>query len=131
MVELGGWGVVAVLVGGLLVVTTLIRMARRRLRRRLASLAIAAVLTGYGGAGLLSLDLGGFLSPLTGAADTVTEQVGGQGLSELTDQFSDSDNRCARLAGTEMSLGDAPAHGICAIERRLASVTSVLPDLPF
>lgn len=123
MIELGGWGVVAVLGVGLLVVLRLIRMARRRLRRGLAGMAIAAVLTGYGGAGLASLDLGGFLGSAGEVAGSVTDQI------DQIDQVGGSD-RCSGIAGQKMSLGDAPAHVICAVEHRVGSAVSAVRDLP-
>lgn len=127
MIELGGWGVVAVLGVGLLVVLRLIRMARRRLRRGLAGVAIAAVLTGYGGAGLASLDLGGFLGSAGEVAGSVTDQI------DQIDQVGGSpggSDRCSGIAGQKMSLGDAPAHVICAVEQRVGSAVSAVRDLP-
>lgn len=127
--ELGGWGVVAVLGLGFMALMWAIKAARRRLRRGLAMAAIAAAVTGYGGAGALSLGVGGFLGPMGDTASAVTQQVEQIG-DETIISGSGSGNRCTELAGSQMSLGDAPAHAICAVERQIDSSMSALRGLP-
>ena len=49
MINLGGWGVVALVVVATLVVVRLVRVARRIIRRRMRAVLLSLLVAGYGG----------------------------------------------------------------------------------
>lgn len=102
MPELGGWGVVAVVVVGGFLVLRIASYLRRRVRRKARAMLIALVLSSYLGVGAGALNLGGYFDG----------------------------SRCAGASGAQLSVSNAPAHLMCAGIDKFRSAKSDMSTVP-